>query len=181
MKSDSIIYTERLVLHGYTAQQFRSIFEENDENYIYNFFGFENEDAFNYAKNIFLNGVESHAVTFYFFLLKLKDQEETIGECGFHSWNKRHHKAELYYFMRNENLKNNGYMTEALASIIKYGFNNLHLHRIQALIAAENTASLKLLEKNKFTKEGVLREDYCVDGKQEDSICYSLLKHEWQD
>ncbi|MCK6649411.1 MAG: GNAT family N-acetyltransferase, partial [Bacteroidia bacterium] len=56
----------------------------------------------------------------------------------------------------------------------------LKLHRVQALVARENIASIKLLERFKFKKEGVLREDYLVDGKMEDSVCYSLLKHEWE-
>jgi ribosomal-protein-alanine N-acetyltransferase len=64
--------------------------------------------------------------------------------------------------------------------VLNYGFTELELHRIQALIAIENEPSLKLLLKNGFTKEGIMREDYVVNGKNEDSHCFSLLKWEWE-
>jgi ribosomal-protein-alanine N-acetyltransferase len=70
-------------------------------------------------------------------------------------------------------------MGEALKHVLSYGFTQLNLHRVEALIAEENIASRKLVEKFKFTMEGIMREDYCVNGKNEDSLCYSLLKHEW--
>ena len=71
-------------------------------------------------------------------------------------------------------------MTEALSEVIRYGFENMNLNRIQALIADRNIPSKKLLQRNGFSFEGTMREDYVVDGKSEDSNCYSLLKHEWQ-
>ena len=103
-----------------------------------------------------------------------------MGECGFHTWNATHRRAEVFYVMRNEASKQKGLMSEALKEVIKYGFTELELHRIQALIAIENEPSLKLLQKNNFTKEGIMREDYLVDGKNEDSHCFSLLKWEWE-
>ena len=82
--------------------------------------------------------------------------------------------------MRNEAFKQKGLMREALKEVLKYGFTELQLHRVQALIAAENTPSLKLLQRYGFSFEGKMREDYVVDGKNEDSECYSLLKWEWE-
>jgi ribosomal-protein-alanine N-acetyltransferase len=60
-----------------------------------------------------------------------------IGECGFHTWNATHNRAEVFYNMRNENFKQKGLMKEALKKSIRLWFyNDLHLHRIQALIDA---------------------------------------------
>lgn len=70
-------------------------------------------------------------------------------------------------------------MTEALTEVLAYGFNELNLHRIQALVADKNIASKRLLQHFNFRLEGVSREDYCVNGKNEDSTIYSLLKPEW--
>ena len=70
-------------------------------------------------------------------------------------------------------------MTEALGKVIDYGFKNLNLHRIQAMVADSNTPSVRLLNRYGFTKEGTMREDYVVDGKNDDSDCYSLLRWEW--
>ena len=67
-----------------------------------------------------------------------------------------------------------------LKAILEFGFTELKLHRVEALIAAENEPSLKLLLRYGFSKEGTMREDYVVNGKNEDSDCYSLLKWEWE-
>lgn len=56
----------------------------------------------------------------------------------------------------------------------------MKLHRVAALVGRENMPSLKLLNKFGFKFEGTLREDYVVDGKNEDSECYSLLSWEWK-
>ena len=51
----------------------------------------------------------------------------------------------------------------------------MKLHRIEALVADWNIASVKLLLKNNFIKEGTLKEHYLVDGVFEDSDCYALI------
>ena len=71
-------------------------------------------------------------------------------------------------------------MTEALTPVIAYSFETMGLHRIEGLVSKENNPSIRLLERNGFSFEGTMRENYVVDGKSEDLECYSLLKHEWQ-
>ena len=71
-------------------------------------------------------------------------------------------------------------MTEALEEVLKHGFKQLALHRIEALVATDNVPSIKQLEKYSFTREGTVREDYRVGDINEDSDCYSLLKWEWE-
>jgi ribosomal-protein-alanine N-acetyltransferase len=71
-------------------------------------------------------------------------------------------------------------MSEAVKAVLNYGFNELGLHRVAALTAPSNKASIGLLKHYGFVKEGILREDYLVNGINEDSECYSLLKREWE-
>ena len=109
-----------------------------------------------------------------------KETHQPIGECGFHTWNKTHCRTELFYLLRDDKFKQKGLMTEALKATLEFGFTQLNLHRIEALVADWNIPSVKLLQRYGFTKEGIMREDYCVNGKNEDSDCYSLLKWEWE-
>jgi ribosomal-protein-alanine N-acetyltransferase len=125
-------------------------------------------------------GMETHRHSLFFFLLVEKNTEQPIGECGFHTWNRTHQRAELYYVLRADTHKRKGYMTEVVPKVIRYGFEEMELHRIEALVAPWNTPSVKLLQQNQFVFEGMVREDYIIDGKHENSDCYSLLKHEWQ-
>lgn len=70
-------------------------------------------------------------------------------------------------------------MKEALEKILEFGFVEMKLNRIEAVIDANNTPSLKLLQYFKFTREGRMRGHYLVDGIFEDSDLYSLLKVEF--
>lgn len=124
--------------------------------------------------------METNRLSLLFFILLDKKNNLPIGECGFHTWNRTHRRAELFYFLRNDSDKNKGLMTEALAQVLKYGFDEMNLNRVQALIEDSNLPSKKLLNHFKFTKEGTLREDYVVNGTSENSECYSLLKQEWK-
>jgi ribosomal-protein-alanine N-acetyltransferase len=70
-------------------------------------------------------------------------------------------------------------MTEALRSIIGWGFHSLKLNRIEAMVMIENIASIKLLEKSGFLEEGILREYGFWKGKFHDLRLFSLLKKDY--
>ena len=172
------IYTDRLILKPITPKVIHQQFERKTKIEILDYFNF-NESTYEKYKLMHEKGMETYNQSLYFFLLILKGTSNVIGEGGFHTWNLTHHRAEIFYSLRADNYKNNGYMSEALPKIIEFGFNTLQLHRMQAFIDAENIPSLKLLQKNNFKREGIAREDYLVNGIQEDSVCYSLLKWEF--
>lgn len=71
-----------------------------------------------------------------------------------------------------------GIASETLKPIITYGFNQLKLQRIQALIEPGNTASQKLVERHGFVREGLLRSYEYTCGKYDDLYMYSLLKQD---
>lgn len=173
------ITTERLILKSITPAIIHELFHSKTKEEIVTYFGFD-EAGFEHAKTMHEKGMETHRISMFYFLLIDKQSNLPIGECGFHTWNASHNRAEVFYNMKNEAFKQKGLMTEALNEVLRYGFTQLNLHRVEALIAAENQASLKLLQRYGFSYEGTVREDYVVDGKNEDSECYSLLKWEWE-
>lgn len=173
------IITQRLILKSITPVIIHELFNTKTKEEIIDYFGVD-EAGFEHYKDIHEKGVETHRLSIFVFLLMDKETNLPIGECGFHTWNATHRRAEVFYVMRNGAFKQKGLMKEALKNVLEYGFIELKLHRIQALIAAQNQPSLKLLQHYGFTKEGTMREDYFVDGKNEDSECYSLLNWEWE-
>ncbi|NMH27134.1 GNAT family N-acetyltransferase [Flavobacterium silvaticum] len=176
--SDRIeIQTPRLLLKSVTPSIITTCFENNSQDEIKAFFGVD-QNGFDHLKNMYEKGMETHRLSLFYFLLHEKNTDRIIGECGFHTLNKSHHRAELFYSLRQDSDKRNGFMTEALKPILDFGFNQLGLHRIEALTAHWNIPSLRTLGHFNFTFEGTMREDYVVDGKNEDSQCYSLLKWE---
>lgn len=73
-----------------------------------------------------------------------------------------------------------GYATDAARALTTFAFTELGLHRISAATGPENAASIAMVEKLGFTREGVLRDHVFTNGSWRDSILYSVLEHEWQ-
>jgi len=90
-----------------------------------------------------------------------------------------HKRAEIGYVMEEESFKKQGLMSEAVSVIIDYGFNKMNLNRIEALVGIDNVASLRLMEKYNFIKEGILRQHLHISDKYEDSVLYSKLYNEY--
>ncbi len=68
-----------------------------------------------------------------------------------------------------------GYTTEAVRLAVDYGFNQLKLHRIEAGAMTHNIASIRVLEKAGFQKEGVARQNVNINGKWEDHQILAIL------
>lgn len=111
--------------------------------------------------------------------ITLKDQQEVVGSCGFLNVDAKHARADIGFEL-NQAYWGQGIANETLKPIIAYGFNQLQLQRIQALIEPANTASQKLVEINGFFKEGLLRSYEYTCGKFDDLYMYSLLKEDFE-
>lgn len=68
-----------------------------------------------------------------------------------------------------------GYMQEALRKIISVIFSDLRLHRIEAYVKPENTASIRLLEKLGFCNEGTAYECIFLNDAWEDHLRFSFI------
>ncbi|HVG12336.1 MAG TPA: GNAT family protein [Flavisolibacter sp.] len=178
--TEQMIQTDRLLLKGISPAVIHDLFLNSSEEVIKAFFGVDEKGYLHY-KEMHEKGMDTHRFSLFFFLIIERSTNIPIGECGFHTWNSTHRRAELFYLLRNDTHKRKGYMKEALPHVISHGFEVLHLHRIEALIDEANTPSLKLLRGTGFQLEGIMREDYVVNGQSVDSHCYSLLKHEWSE
>ena len=72
-----------------------------------------------------------------------------------------------------------GFATEAVSALLDHGFDALDLNRVEADIDPRNAASARTLERLGFSREGLLRERWIVNGEISDSAIYGLLKREW--
>lgn len=69
-----------------------------------------------------------------------------------------------------------GYMTAAVRTVIPFAFDTLRLHRIEAACLPNNTASIRLLEKTGFTREGLARHYLKINGAWQDHLLFALLE-----
>ena len=72
-----------------------------------------------------------------------------------------------------------GYATEVSQRLLKFGFEEFNLHRIEATCDSENVASYRVMERLGMQKEGVLRDNMYVKGRRRSTLIYSILKNEF--
>lgn len=173
------IETSRLILRGISAEDMTYIFAHLTKPAIMKTLGHRSEEDYRKEEAKYKNGYSCYNRSFMVFLLLDKESNAIIGRCGLHNWNKEHKRAEIGYVMEDERFKGKRLMSEAVEAIIDYGFNNLNLNRIEALVGIENGPSLRLMEKYNFKQEGVLRQHYLVAGQFEDSVLFSRLYSEY--
>ncbi|QOS89590.1 GNAT family N-acetyltransferase [Peribacillus sp. JNUCC41] len=106
--------------------------------------------------------------------IELKGKDGIIGTIGLQEWSHEHKRAELSYALF-PNEWGNGYATEAVSKVISYGFKELDLTRIGAVVFIENKASNKLLTNLGFKKEGILRNYMYQNDVSFDTNLYSLI------
>lgn len=124
-----------------------------------------NLDLFRYKRSIY-------------WAIARKDNNQLIGSCGFNYWNRDHNRAEISYDL-NKKYWGKGIMSAAAKQLVTYGFTQMELHRIEATVTPTNQASLRILRKLGFQKEGVLREQKLLHGKFWDAVMLSLLSKEF--
>lgn len=78
------------------------------------------------------------------------------------------------YWM-GERHANRGYMSDAVRTLVSYTFDTLRLHRIEAACLPHNAASIRLLEKVGFSREGYARSYLCIDGRWQDHLLYAMV------
>ncbi len=168
------LQTERMSLRKITPELIHHYFNTLGKQQIMELLGLEEAEYSTY-RQMHEEGMETFRLTMLYFLLIRKADGSILGNCGFHTWNKTHHRAELFYALKRDEDKGQGYLTEVLPLVLAFGFSDMGLHRIEACVAARNTPSVRLLQRQGFVQEGTLREHYLVDDVYEDSDVYALI------
>jgi [ribosomal protein S5]-alanine N-acetyltransferase len=111
----------------------------------------------------------------YYFGIFKNDTDELIGLISlFHISRGALQNAFLGYAL-DERHNNKGYTTEAVNLVVNYAFRKLKLHRIEAGVMPRNTASIRVLEKTGFHKEGIAIKNVQINGKWEDHQVMALI------
>jgi [ribosomal protein S5]-alanine N-acetyltransferase len=108
----------------------------------------------------------------------VRPDDRPIGWFGFNYWQRFHRRAEVGYDLARAHW-GRGYAYEGMAAIIRFGFEEMGLHRIETETILDNVRSIRLLERLGFQREGVRRE-YSLedDGAFHASTIWGLLAHE---
>ena len=109
--------------------------------------------------------------------IAVRGQKEIIGTIGF-SKIVQGHKATIVFALQPE-YWSRGFITEAIRVVIRYGFKELGVNRIEAEVMPGNAGSEKVLLKTGFSFEGLLRQWTLWNGIYYDMNMYAVVKYEY--
>lgn len=109
-------------------------------------------------------------------ILVLKENDEKIGTCGFHCWNRGTGEVEIGYDLQPSYWRK-GYMSEAISRIMEFAREEMQIQRVCAHISVDNAASAGLVRKigfvrtneqyyEEFHDQKYLHDIYCFEQKQ---------------
>jgi RimJ/RimL family protein N-acetyltransferase len=113
--------------------------------------------------------------TLYFLAAVEKDSGEVIGEATVNVL--QHRSAEIGFSLYDARW-GRGLGMEIASRLVRFVFDELHLHRMFARVDPANTPSIRILEKIRMTREGVHRHVVFSRGIWWDLAQYSILEHE---
>lgn len=175
------IQTRRLLLREVLAGDLSAIHAINSlpEVDYYNTLGIpENlESTRKLVSDIIESQEATERIRYVFAILEAKGQT-LIGLCGLVIGKPKYQNAELWYKLHPD-YWNRGYATEATLGLLNFGFSELKLHRIEAGCATENIASIRVLEKSGFLKEGRTRKLLPIRGAWFDNFGYAILEEDF--
>jgi len=109
----------------------------------------------------------------------LKTEQSLIGSCSISATDLSNQEGVIGYCF-HPHFWGQNYATETAMALLEFGFEQFNLHRIFAVCAPENVASMRVLEKIGMQREGYLREHKWTGERWRDSFLYAILDHEWK-
>jgi [ribosomal protein S5]-alanine N-acetyltransferase len=101
--------------------------------------------------------------------------DHCIGMVNYHHREAHNRRLEIGYILAPARHRQ-GLMTEALQALLAYCFDELRTHRIEAMISPDNLASIRLVERLGFAREGGPMRDYWRVGEEYRSVLvYGLI------
>jgi len=175
-----VLETKRLKLIELTHQHVQSIYEIFSLNEVTRYYGTNSftlpAEAYQLIDMFHRNFLDKRGIRWG---IKLKENQRIVGTLGLNGLHLKNKRAEIGYEI-HPSFWRNGFALEAINEVLRFSFMRLELHRIGAVVYPENEASLRLLVKLGFNKEGVLR-GYMYQNEQfHDTCVMSLLKPEWE-
>ena len=112
----------------------------------------------------------------YSFLIFRNDDDTLIGGLTLANIRRGVAQAGSIGYWVGAPFARQGYLTAALKTLVPFAFDSLRLHRLEAACIPTNNASIALLEKSGFTREGYARSYLCIAGQWQDHLLYARIK-----
>lgn len=105
---------------------------------------------------------------------------EVVGHIELNYYEPDHQTASLCRLMIGPEFRKMGFCGSILIEALRFGFENLSLHRLDLQVYHFNETAISCYEKLGLVFEGRLRQLKCVNGQRWDLLWYSMLVDEWK-
>ena len=175
------LLTERLTLRKMMVIDTQDMYEYASRNDVTKYLTWYPHPDRNYTREYlqYLGGRYA-AGMFYDWAIVYEPDCKMVGTCGFTAFNCASDSAEVGYVL-NPEYWGKGIAGEALERVLRFGFEELKLHRIEAKFIKENERSRRLMERAGMTFEGYLRDAMLVKGTYVTVGICSILASEWEE
>jgi RimJ/RimL family protein N-acetyltransferase len=102
-----------------------------------------------------------------------------IGNCGLHEGQPENRKSSLGIMIGNKDYWSNGYGSDAIITLLRFGFHEMNLNRVWLHVFAFNERAIACYKKCGFLVEGTLRENAYQEGRYIDTITMGILRSEF--
>jgi len=114
----------------------------------------------------------------YAFLIFRGDDTALVGGLTLANLRRGVAQAGSIGYWIGERFARQGYMSAAMRALMPFAYDSLRLHRLEAACIPTNAASIRLLEKSGFEREGYARQYLCINGIWADHLLFARLKDE---
>ncbi len=116
----------------------------------------------------------------YIFAIVTLAENKLIGNCGLHSVDLKNKSATFGIFIGDKNYWGKGYGTDATKTIVRWGFEQLGLNRVELWVYDFNLRAMRAYEKAGFKREGTRRQGLYRNGAFHDEFIMGILREEWE-
>ncbi|AHN23339.1 GNAT family N-acetyltransferase [Lysinibacillus sphaericus] len=99
-----------------------------------------------------------------------------IGHIALYAIKRLPYSSAFVGYAMDEIYIGKGIVTEAVELVVQFAFEQIGLHRVEAYVSTENNASIRVLEKSGFQREGLLRKLLYINGQWVDHYMYARLE-----
>ncbi len=174
-----ILHTKRLTLREPRLDDVNDVFAIKSDPIVTTGYCTEPYSEIDQARNWIRSLMDGYAKgeSIMWFITPTND-DKVIGDCVLWHLDFQSASGELGYEL-NRDYWGKGLASEAASEVVKFGFSEMGLNRIEADPFYNNDSSSKLLDKLGFKLEGRLRQTLLFRGYYYDELWYGLLKEEW--
>ena len=154
-----VLETDRLILRALNLDDAKAIFGLRTNKEVNEFIDRKRPNNLSEAR-AFIDLISNRASsnTGVFWVIQSKSNNQLVGTIGLRNFEDEENYAEIGYEV-DPIYQQKGFMTEAFKEVLNFGFKTLELKTVEAFTHHNNTASIALLEKQKFVLDPERRDE----------------------